>query len=174
MRIFIALLFLIFSQSGHSAKPIYNVELLFFSQHSGSVEQFPSYPGSPDMSAGTKPLGSQRGFTVIRGGRLAGIRKRLERAAGYTPIHLLAWRQPLPNHTAPKPAKVDIHTPSGKRIVGTVAMGRSKYAVLRVDVMLQESGQAYRIVDEIRMQRNEIHYMDHPKMGILATITKIK
>jgi hypothetical protein len=173
MRTLFAFLILAVAQTGYSATPIYNVELLFFTQVSGSSEQFPDYPGTPKMDTNLPPLGSQHGYSIINGGRLAGVRNRLERTAGYHPLHLLAWRQPLPNNTVPKPAKIDIQVPTGERIIGTVALGRSKYAILRVDVLLQEHGVTYRLKDEIRMQRNEIHYIDHPKMGILATITKI-
>lgn len=174
MRILVSLLLIATSQAVLSETPYYNVELLFFTQQSGSAEQFPAYPGTPDTVLNAPPLGSKKGFRVLRGGRLAGVQKRLASRPGYSPIKLLAWRQPLPNHMAPKPAKIDLQSPDGKRIVGTVALGRSKYGILRVDVLLQENGASYRLKDEIRMQRNDLYYIDHPKMGIIATITKLK
>ena len=174
MRILVALLLISVSQTVFSETPYYNVELLFFTQNSSSGESFPTYPGTPDTALNSPPLGSRKGFRVIRGGRLAGAQKRLARKAGYTPVKLLAWRQPLPNHMAPKPARIDLQSPDGKRIIGTVALGRSKYAILRVDVLLQDRGATYRLKDEIRMQRNDLYYIDHPKMGIIATITKLK
>ena len=151
--------------------PIYDVEVLLFTQPVTSAEQWPAYPGMPDMSKAGPMM--RKGVTQGKTNRLAGIKKRLAAAPGYRPISHLRWRQSLRNNVVGKPFKVEV-SDGDSRITGTISLGRSIFAKIKVDLLLQEGGRSYRMKGSRRMRRNEVHYLDHPKLGVITTITKIQ
>lgn len=171
MRALAALLLWAFAQNLLADSSIYDVEVLVFYQPTGSSEQAPALVGSPDLSK-AGPL-ERKGVTLTSGDQLVGVRKRLEQT-GYQILRHLSWRQSLENGTVPQPFKVTYpeqgDTSSARRLMGTIGLGRSNYAILKVDLLLQDGGRSYRLEETRRMKRNELHYLDHPKLGVIATI----
>lgn len=175
MRIFITLFLMTLWQSLLADSSVYEVEVLIFSQSAGGSEQAPGFPGTPDMGK-AGPL-ERKGVSLLPGDQLAGVRKRLDQSGTYQVMRHLSWRQSLANGTVPQPFKVTYpeqgDSAGGKRLMGTLSLGRSSYAILKVDLLLQQDGQSYRMEETRRMKRGELHYLDHPKMGVIATIQPV-
>ena len=119
------------------------------------------------------------------GTRLAGVTAALRRSGGYRPLVHLYWRQGLvePAHTR----AIDIARLAGTldsgavpRVEGTLRLSVARYLHLETDLRLidVESGQfmeealpVYRMRQSRRMRSGELHYLDHPRFGLIALIT---
>ncbi|MBF0256329.1 MAG: hypothetical protein HQL47_07680 [Gammaproteobacteria bacterium] len=156
----------------------YQIELIFFAYAAGSApesaERLPSLPELQD----SQPLLSQ--------GREAAEPKRLQESwqrlqaprpamAEQRPLGYLSWRQDLPNPSQggkiridyPQPARLD----DGPSLIGWIRLGRAGSALLDVDLLLMDQGKTYRLQQRQRMNRNEIHYFDHPMLGVIASLS---
>ncbi|MBU0499016.1 MAG: peptidoglycan binding protein CsiV [Gammaproteobacteria bacterium] len=174
MRLLLSLLLMTLWQAALAESSTYDIEVLIFSQSLGSTEQAPGFPGTPDMSK-AGPL-ERRGISILPASQLAGVRKRLEQSGAYQVLRHLSWRQELANGTVPQPFRVtypEQGASGGRRLMGTIALGRSNYAILKADLLLQDNGQSYRLEETRRMKRNELHYLDHPRIGVIATLQPV-
>lgn len=175
MRLLLSLLLTTLWQAALADSSVYDIEVLIFSQSVGSTEEAPGLPGTPDMGK-AGPL-ERRGVSILPANQLAGVRKQMEKSGAYQILRHLSWRQTLENGTVPQPIKITYpeqgDTAGGKRLMGTLSLGRSNYAILTLDLLLQDNGQSYRMEETRRMKRNELHYLDHPRMGVIATLQPV-
>ena len=160
------LLGLLLTSSQLMAARTYTIEVLVFS-HSGKStggEIWPSNPGQPNLHLAGSPrsLGSSSK-------RLSGIASRLSNKAGYRPILHQVWRQRV---ISPKNAKPLRLTSSSGPLDGTIKVSVRRYLHVDLDLLLK-SGKGYRLQAKRRMRSREIHYIDHPKMGVLVLITPV-
>jgi len=131
--------------------------------------------------------------------RLTGAKRRLDRTANrLQPLLHLAWRQPTTSRDKaewlylqvpfahPESASTSGMTP---RLEGAVKVSLSRYLHIDLDLLLREvSAQnaatteyynsldyspfvQYRMQTHRRMRSKELHYIDHPLMGVLVQIT---
>lgn len=97
---------------------------------------------------------------------LARLRRRFDvLAAG-------AWHQPLPPRDQPQPLLVQAGTADASRrfpLEGwlAVTIGRYLHLEARLQVVLPGGGLAV-LAERRRMRSNELHYLDHPAIGLLA------
>ena len=116
---------------------------------------------------------------------------RLKRSGGYRPLLHVAWRQP--GYTRSEAKKVHIHSDIPNRfrisneldlnpdhvIDGTVRLSRSRYLHLEADLLHERETPVdsptevttFRLQDSRRMRSREIHYIDHPLIGLLVLVT---
>jgi hypothetical protein len=64
---------------------------------------------------------------------------------------------------------------SAGRLTGQIKITRGRFLHLDTDLMLRgsASNQTYRIRLNRRMRSNELHYVDHPKLGIIIRATPV-
>lgn len=132
--------------------------------------------------------------------RLGGAENRLARKSGYKILKHVAWRQPglsrqraIAVHLHSNEPAVRRRAGAGRKLDGTVRLTLSRYLHMDVDLAYREDGGAqagggaekldgilegaqqtvYRMVESRRMRSREIHYLDHPKLGVIAVVTPL-
>ncbi len=139
----------------------YDIELVVFERVTPdrSGEQFSSEPGFPPNSgAGSYPA-AQRAL----GGTVAQLRQ----SSQYRVLVHRAWRQPGVSRNNSRATPVQ--SEDGYKLTGSVTVWRQRFLHTKVDLLLRPSdgSQAVRMQESRRMRSKEIHYLDHPKIGVL-------
>ena len=121
--------------------------------------------------------------------QLAGAAGALRRSRGYSPVLHLAWRQPIGSARSAEPLYVQ--WPAGgsgfPEIQGLIELSLNRYLHVDVDFVwnddpvrgagdrMELTGQSrgpIRFQASRRMRSGELHYLDHPKMGMLIEIRR--
>ena len=126
----------------------------------------------------------------------------LRRARGISPIHHGKWRQPVPERDAAIPILLqlngvdrsltfdrDLHKLEGTMHITAKkflhlyfnlwhhadAMGQAPIAMPSTVDLLKSNTHGYmELIESRRMRPSELHYIDHPKIGIIAQIEVVK
>ncbi len=128
--------------------------------------------------------------------KLNAIEGSLSRSSGYRPLAHLLWRQTVQDPKAALP--VDVLALQGysaggslpvPHLEGTILVSVSRYLHVATDLRLVEATQSYvsstmngtapgigaapvyRMQQQRRMRSGELHYIDHPRFGLLVQIT---
>lgn len=191
---FLALVLLIFITSPVAAQTKkktrwYNIEMIIFAQANASTggnEIWPTLPGSPDISSvvAYDPVpSSQR--------KLKAIYNSLKRTNGrLQPLIHKAWRQPVVSKKRTLPIAVSA-TADSFNLLGTVKISVKRYLHVDLDLLLSDSNRAapiledgkslaaysrrpaqYRVISHRKMRSEELHFIDHPKVGVIIKATK--
>lgn len=115
--------------------------------------------------------------------RLSGDGRKLEpaarRIAQADDLELLwhgRWIQPVPPRSEPEPLLIQAGPrPSGHyRLEGVLHVTAGNYLHFHARIWLQDSGPLHMALDESRAMRDgNLHYLDHPKLGILVRIDPV-
>lgn len=172
-----------------SALQSYDVEVVIFrnlasnasaedwSQESGLIQSSPAADDeeSAEPAIVDPPTTALETFPALPAGRmkLTAIADSLKRSRGYQPLAHFGWTQPGFPRTEAHYMSIDGLVTAGSGLSGRVALSRGRYLHLTLDLTLQPAGGAERYVlrQTRRMRSNERHYIDHPKMGVIAVIT---
>ncbi|MCC6206922.1 MAG: peptidoglycan binding protein CsiV [Gammaproteobacteria bacterium] len=178
--------------------PWYDVEVIVFKNNTppaSNGEVWPVDPGSPELEKAmelvplpqSSPLpGNVQPFQELGDSNhtLASALARLYAARDYHPLLHLAWRQPV-TAQADAPA-VHIYSedtsdgtkaiestdaPPPREFDGTVRVSRNRFLHIDMDLLLRESGTAFRLRQSRRVNSGEVHYFDHPAFGALIKLT---
>jgi hypothetical protein len=187
VRLFIFVLLAAFNPVGVAAAPIYDVEIIIFRHNvmSDAGEQWTAQQAGDLQPARVL---SQDAFTELGSNQyqLDGIRAGLRNSSGYTVLLHRAWRQP--GYDATHAIAYPIHAfaeNAAYSIDGSVTLIRERYLHLDVDLLLTpassappvgysdgpDSRPAFRLREKRRMRSREVHYFDHPRFGMIATVT---
>jgi len=129
--------------------------------------------------------------------RLTGLEQRLKRSRNYHPLLHLAWRQPVVDPKRAQRLYLELPQGQGSRVgvglttqpklEGTLSVGVKRYLHLRLDLLLRRlvmgdatgpgAGlgphyQPYRLQARRRLRSGELHYIDHPILGVLFLASK--
>lgn len=188
-----ALLLVLALQSPAAHAERYRVDLILFLNTGAAVTESPLPTQTPNIALALDPSDTDRL-------RAAGIElvpeenfglneswKRLDASPNYQPLLRLAWIQNDP----PSERGVDLRLRWGTPyrpmnsddgnvlypVDGSVALLLSRYLHLDVDLVYTQSNSAadlssYRLKERRRMRRNELHYLDSPRLGLLSRVQK--
>jgi Peptidoglycan-binding protein, CsiV len=113
---------------------------------------------------------------------------RLQRSNVYRVVFHRAWIQPVPDRDRLRPVLIQIRETSGgpPRIEGIIGVTRGRYLHLdaklwyavhtnqaAVDSIGADEPLYMELREERRMRSGELHYLDHPKLGVLARVDPI-
>ena len=117
--------------------------------------------------------------------KLTAVAEALRRSSNYRPLAHLHWRQALMEPAVAQ--SIDIASLSGARgdrtvprVEGSLRLSVARYLHMETDLRLVEGeryvsqdGQTavYRLHQSRRMRSGELHYIDHPRIGVLALVT---
>ena len=107
---------------------------------------------------------------------LAPTLRRLRR--GRTVIAAGGWHQALPPRDAPQPLVVQVGTPDAQRrfpLEGWFSVTVGRYVHFRAYLLYRLADGGTAVFNESRrMRSNEVHYLDHPALGILALVRPVE
>ncbi|HZP13505.1 MAG TPA: CsiV family protein [Nevskiaceae bacterium] len=176
----------------------YRVDLVVFLDRGGMTTELPKPFVAPDL---TKALeldpaalaGSSIELVPDAQFGMPEVWNRLRYSKRYQPLVKLAWIQADP--TADRALPLHVHyglplavlpssadpaappPPTYQTVDGTVALRLSRYLFLDADLLYtqpQSDGAlvSYALKEVRKMKRDELHYLDSPKLGIVAKVTK--
>ena len=159
----------------------YDVEIIIFSHKvSGDHgEQWP-VPVKDNASPGFFP---DNEFTELDGSvyQLNDISYGLRHSRGYAVLFHKAWRQVAYDRNRAAPYPVHSSTSDGRyNIEGVVKLVRERYLHLDVDLLMSAPGSyetqpasapAFQLREKRRIRSSTVHYFDHPRFGMIATVT---
>lgn len=166
----------------------YDVELLIFRNLSGKEtpeawgveasggEQGMAIPdeesAATEAPAATAPTVSFPALPASKM-KLTGIEDTMRRSRIYQPVAHIGWTQPGFARNTAKYLSVGSLVPGSSGLQGQIALSRGRYLHLTLDLVYDAQGESQRYVlrQTRRMRSNERHYIDSPKLGVIAVIT---
>lgn len=143
----------------------FKIELLVFAHDTATNEVFDQYQSEIDWPSRVAVLeGYQQASSDLQG-----IYGRLRRSAGYRPLLMLAWTQTVEANSLG--TAVQIQNPAGD-VNGFFRLQRGHYLHMIADLEFSPDGsQIFRLNEKRRCKFNELHYLDHPKFGVIARVS---
>lgn len=165
--------------------PQYDVEILVFENlRADGGEELWRATGAqagddsfePNTGTTTVGMDGGRGIYPLRGpNNLQAIADAMRRSSLYRPLLHWRWRQPGWERGQAVPIQLSAsgYDSGGAALSGTVSLALSRYLHLTADLRLTEtdSGISMTLRETRRMRSGELHYLDHPRFGVLARIT---
>lgn len=155
---------------------VYDFEILIFERPGGGANEYwPSEPGEPDPAAAIGrlgPAGASGGATMLpASAKSLGPAAYTLKKKGMVIHDHLAWRQ----STRGRNSNTWYWIGDG-RLSGLVRVSQGRYLHLDTDLLLRDAmtAQPYRIKLHRRMRSNELHYVDHPRLGILIRAKRLR
>lgn len=140
-----------------AAAAAYTVEMIIFERPGGGANEFwPEDPGAPDRGAALGELPSRSGLPKQLGPAAYTLDRR-----GVNVTHHLVWQQTPRGRNSKTWYWLD-----GARVSGLVRVSRGRFLHLDTDLLLADATPV-RIRLHRRMRSDELHYVDHPRLGIL-------
>jgi hypothetical protein len=154
----------------------YAVELIIFEnldEQSRFAESWREDPGLPDISRAS-PVSTNSGVSPVSPSayRLSGAWQAMRNSSRYQPLQHLAWTQL--GTSARSAPEVLIGEDPQANLFGTLRITRSRFLHLDVDLLFRDDDGVYRFQSHRRMRSNELHYLDHPRFGVLIIVTPLK
>ncbi|AKH19830.1 peptidoglycan binding protein CsiV [Sedimenticola thiotaurini] len=184
--------------------PWYDVELILFKQGptgSGASENWPGDPGSPDWTGAVtlqpqSAAGQSYALLPRSAWRLNAHYNTLRRSRnGFEPLFHQAWRQQVATSRSAKsiylgPDRTRSEGTPPPPFEGLIKISVSRYLHVDLDILLRgangnhplntpdllasPSRGSIRFQAKRRMRSDELHYIDHPKMGALIMISRAR
>ena len=148
----------------------YRFEMVVFERPDGGTSEYWSDdPGIPNRSLASKPLGS--GALVPTDQRELGPAAFTLRRRGMIVHEHVAWEEVPAGRNA-----LSWQWLSAGRLQGLVRFTRGRYLHLDTDLTLQDANapRTFRIRLNRKMRSDELHYVDHPKVGILIKAKRVE
>ena len=157
-------LLLLFVVNGYAAGRAYKIELIVFAQHSATNEVFDQYQSQIRWPATVQPLSAY----APAGKSLAGIWSRLQASSAYRPLLHAAWIQRVGANRVGTAVRIQsaVH-----HIKGFFRIQRGNLLHLITDIEYRPDDVIYRIQEKRRFKLNEIHYLDHPRFGLIIRVS---
>lgn len=121
--------------------------------------------------------------------QLTNAKAAMTRSSSYRPLLHKAWRQAVSKRRRAVLLPKNMSSTSGASVSGTVIVTKGRYLHLALDLTLNTDpdtayiGKDYRfgspatrikLQQKRRMRSKVLHYIDHPRFGVLALITPVE
>jgi len=169
---------------------------------SATSEIWPSNPGMPDTAAAidmdtlvlatsdapTKTVAIPKNEHILT----SEFRQISKRSNALQPLVHAAWRQPVTSKKSTIPLSVSTITDT-LHLTGTIKVSVQRYLHVNLDLLLSDQNLTLMLPDELssqpsytrtpgqyrfiahrKMRSEELHYIDHPKLGVIVKATKFK
>ena len=147
----------------------YRIEVIVFQQNSPTTEKF--YQTSTELSW---PNTIQQEFRDNISLQKAYYSIATNNA--YEPVWYKSWVQSIASNRVSGAMPIGKSLGDGNLLNGFIRVQRGHYVHLLIDLEYSpesvnaEAPLIYRIKEKRRIKLNEIHYFDHPRFGVIATI----
>jgi hypothetical protein len=161
--------------SGRETPENWGVEARGSGQRLAIPDDEPTPFSDPEPPPPTAPIATFPSLPAAKM-KLTAIEETMRRSRGYQPIAHVGWTQPGFARNAAKYLSVNSLVPSSSGLQGQIALSRGRYLHLTLDLVYdaaatEESPQRFVLRQTRRMRSNERHYIDSPKIGVIAVIT---
>ncbi|MCB1752667.1 MAG: peptidoglycan binding protein CsiV [Gammaproteobacteria bacterium] len=171
-----------------SLTPWYTVELILFTRNRSPGASGEIWPQSAEQLDWDSARSGNYALVSTGSWQLNGAELALKKShRDLTPVIHTAWRQPVfsRNSASAFYLRSDREvTPGTPLVEGMVKVSISRYLHVDLDLLLRETPagavrlpggfQTFRFNEHRRMRSGELHYIDHPLMGMLILITPVK
>jgi hypothetical protein len=143
-----------------AADDVYDFEIVMFERPGGDYsEDWPAAPGQPERSAAVARLDALPGS----GRKLGPVAYTLKKKGMIVHEHR-SWNQVPRGRGSNAWYWID-----DGRLSGLIRVTRGRYLHLETDLVLRDADSSfpYRVQLHRRMRSGELHYVDHPKLGIV-------
>jgi len=142
----------------------YKIELLVFAQDKPSSEVFDQYDSQIQWPTRLVDISKFPQAPLS----LTGIRAKLQRTVGYHPLLHTAWIQAIGSNRI----STAVHfTNNSGTVNGFFRIQRGHYLHLITDLEYTPDGSLiYRLNEKRRFKLKEIHYLDHPRFGVIVRV----
>jgi Peptidoglycan-binding protein, CsiV len=106
--------------------------------------------------------------------QLTAAKDALVRKGGYKILNHVAWAAIVPPNGRTTAHLSDVLSDESGPLAGAVAVQRSQYLFMGIELDYSLGGQTYGIREKRRVKFGERHYFDHPAFGVIAQITPSK
>lgn len=170
----------------------YRVDLIVFLDRQGAGEAAPRLPLPTGIDPSDEPALRAARIRVLpdEAFGLTTEWNRLRNAQRYQPIARIAWEQVNPPESrGPRLAlragqSLEVLAPGGfttetvRSLEGSVALYVGRFLHLDIDLGYHEPEgfeglRQHRLTERRRLRRDELHYFDHPRFGVLARVTRV-
>jgi hypothetical protein len=103
--------------------------------------------------------------------RLVGAAQKLRNSPGLKVLAHKAWTQAPAGWNSGRSASAAKLGLSSAGISGRITLERGQYLHVGFDLTVDEGGQRYHLNELRRIKPDEIHYFDHPAIGVVAVVT---
>lgn len=176
------------SPEGAAEERVYDVEVIVFSNHT-SGDDGEHWPTTIRDDFYTREYATMGEYTELPEStyQLNGIAYGLKQSRGYKVLLHKAWRLPARDASSAISFPVDTAVASlGKQLTGNIRLIRERYLHLDVDLILAAANTSttasyndestgspvYELREKRRIKKSgTVHYFDHPRFGLIATIT---
>jgi hypothetical protein len=169
---------------------MYDVEVVVFRNRSAQAhgEQWPQRSveanQSPDSGFSSKPVETGIEELPREQHALQAIADSMQRSGAYDVLLHTTWRQAGLDRTQAQPYTMPRGLErKGYHLEGTIRLVRERFLHLEIDLLLSKPqvafipGQAmdmpdpvYELKETRRVRRGELHYFDHPYLGVIAQV----
>jgi hypothetical protein len=149
----------------------YQIELMVFAQNMPNTEVFDQTESQIKWPAGLTELSTYKQADTMA---LADAYAALSKDPVYKPVIHIAWLQTIAEGASSSP----VHIQAEGTLNGFIRIQRGQTLQLIVDLEYapgQANSEAfiYRLNENRRIKLNEVHYLDHPKFGVVAKISQL-
>ena len=155
----------------------YDIEVVIFERFgTGNTEQWPEDPGRPNIAqaVGNLSIPGKQGSNAIilpkDARELGPAVYTLSRKGARVHAHQ-AWRQDIRDRNSSTWYWI-----GNRQLNGLIRVSKGRYLHLDTDLLLKssEGDNDYRVKLHRRMRGGELHYVDHPKVGILIRTSRLE
>jgi peptidoglycan-binding protein CsiV len=172
-KLFNALLFgllLLFATELAAQGKAFKIELIVFAQDQATSETFDQTDSAIKWPSRLAALGSYH-QVASEHRSLHGVYTRLQQSASYRPLMHVAWTQSISENSLGR--AVQLQNTSGT-LDGYFRLQRGHVLHLITDLEYRPKGRViYRLNEKRRFKFNEIHYLDHPKFGVVVRVSPL-
>jgi len=143
----------------------YLIELLAFRPPGAAPKAYPV----PEITSPASIAGRIEALTATEY-QLTAAAAALTAKGGYHVLGHSAWAAIVPPNGRTTTHLDDV-LPGGSPLSGILAIQRSQYLFLGLEVDYATAGQTYGVREKRRIKFGERHYFDHPAFGMIALVT---
>lgn len=147
---------------------LYTVEIVVF-RNGTDAAALPAAgtPGAPATPVATGDVEA----TPVAASKLVSAAARLRnRSSGFRVLAHSAWTQAPAGWNSRRGVSAS-QLGLAEGISGKLILERGQYLHFGVDLTIEDGGKRYRIEEVRQVKPNQIHYLDHPAVGVLAIVT---
>lgn len=152
----------------------YLIETIVFKWKSGPpVEETFSADPTDDAMPSRPRTGSGNLVQQVQPSLLLGAANSMQSAGAVDVLEHMGWTQSRAGQSGSP--QIDLGAAAGSNLTGWVRLYSNTYLFAEVDLaMRDDNGEMVRLKQRRRVKFNEVHYFDHPRFGVIVTISPKK